>query len=280
MVSIAYQCMLKKPLAVDTSKDAKSAASASARRGPDKTKDKRQGQSDGSRSERDRARAYGEGEDEAEPEPLSIESDSALEDMRLVQTYVSFMLMVTIMTMMRYFQDINDAQQVVPWDPAVGAQLKQWDPKGYDPNWNKWDWSGWQDRQIRLWEDERSKARALDRQMAWEEAAESGESQSTSETVIWWGGKKDHLFHLEVHYNDGTIVVDGKKLQYWQLESYREGAIQGPEGDQSCRSMAAFDMLHVVTAASNDDLSREERGQILSSVNAMAATLKEVVKRK
>eukprot|EP00435_Cladocopium_sp_Y103_P001492 s7143_g1.t1 len=128
--------------------------------------------------------------------------------------------------------------------------MKQWDPKGYDPNWNKWDWSGWQDRQIRLWEEERSRATALDRQMAWEEAAESGESQCTSET--------------EVHYNDGTIVVDGKRMEYWQLQSYREGA------STRTRSRSRGGLQ----AASSDDLSREERGQILSSVNAMAATLK------
>eukprot|EP00435_Cladocopium_sp_Y103_P015742 s4082_g3.t2 len=49
------------------------------------------------------------------------------------------------------------------------------------------------DRQIRQWEEERSKATALDRQMAREEAEGSGESQST-ETVIWYQGKKDHFF--------------------------------------------------------------------------------------
>eukprot|EP00435_Cladocopium_sp_Y103_P027783 s3983_g6.t2 len=233
--------------------------------------------SDGSRSERDRARAYGEESGEAEPEPLEcIESDSA-EDTQLGQIYMSFMLMVTIMNMMRYFQDINEtippqplmkpAEKKMPKklqvpEPAnpprssgarsTGAQMKswdgaqkEWDPQGYDPTWSKWDWSGWQDRQIRQWEEERSKAKALDRQMAAEEAAEKA-AEEASETVIWRTAMGSRRGCAADHEGGWPRTAMGSR------RGCAAGAVQRPQGDQSRGSMAAFDMLHVVTVKDNE----------------------------
>eukprot|EP00435_Cladocopium_sp_Y103_P022816 s3983_g5.t1 len=187
------------------------------------------GGSDGSRSERDRARAYGEEQaDEAEPEP--IESDSALEDMMLdFIPLKSPPVMKPKEKKMPKKDEGNQQLQLKKWEPwgQQGQKGQQWDPA-----WDRWDWGQWQDRQLALWEEAR-----------YEERRGAGDSS-----------------HQTVHYEDGTVAVDGKLLQTWQLESYRENS--------STR------------AAQNEDLSREERGQILSLVNAMAATLKEVVSRK